>query len=349
MLAYLNIFGVENPSVRILTIALAFFIAFITYAAVERKVRINVYSFSIPRLTSCSLLIAFLAFCYSTGVISVKNSESSRIIEAAVSDWDEFQGFETKTSDGISVYQKPSGKHTTVFYGDSHMAQYSSRISHIISTSSDSTNTASFIIATGCLPVLGFDSDRKNCSDEYKQRVRDYLLHSEDISTVVIAAAWSRLGFDHTARVFSNGKWVNIREGGLPIVLDDLSSFLQQLAATKKVYLVVDNPVDPRFDPKVAFMQQRLQANFSVPQQKYPYDQKQDFVRRQLLLVANKTGVNVVDPIHHFCDEQGCSAFTNNGQPKFRDKNHIRSSYAKEYIRYLDQTLISPESSGFFQ
>jgi hypothetical protein len=60
----------------------------------------------------------------------------------------------------------------------------------------------------------------------------------------------------------------------------------------------------------------------------------------KLIQVAQQTGANVIDPIQSLCDHLTCPAVSPDGEPIYVDGAHIRPSYARANVSYLDETVL---------
>ena len=68
------------------------------------------------------------------------------------------------------------------------------------------------------------------------------------------------------------------------------------------------------------------------------FDKKMEPVNTMLRSVANSVQAKVIDPLESLCGSTECSTLSD-GRPIYKDHAHLRSSYVREHIHYLDETL----------
>jgi hypothetical protein len=62
---------------------------------------------------------------------------------------------------------------------------------------------------------------------------------------------------------------------------------------------------------------------------------------QQLLGIAERTGAIPLDPVPDICGAgPGCPAFFDGGQPTHADDLHLRPSFVKDHMTFLDQILM---------
>ena len=72
---------------------------------------------------------------------------------------------------------------------------------------------------------------------------------------------------------------------------------------------------------------------------------RQDFVNHiapvmdKLKAVATETGAQIIDPVPSLCDVRTCPTVSLDGQPVYKDENHMRPSYAIDKAHYMDRIL----------
>ena len=170
-------------------------------------------------------------------------------------------------------------------------------------------------------------------------------MRRETIKTVVLGASWNGYGSKIVER---NGQSFQIsqREGADAFYanLEEYVSRLQELGA--KVYLVLPVPNHRRFDP--ATMVTRSMFGFDVaPDVTIP-------VETNVLQAANeeatgklrrneeRTGATLLDPLDDLCEADYCSAFFEDGKPKFSDGLHLRPVFVRQHLHFLDELLTGP-------
>ena len=56
--------------------------------------------------------------------------------------------------------------------------------------------------------------------------------------------------------------------------------------------------------------------------------------------VARESGAIVIDPVASLCDAALCPATAANGEPMYHDFAHLRPSYVRDHVTFLDRTLL---------
>jgi hypothetical protein len=136
-------------------------------------------------------------------------------------------------------------------------------------------------------------------------------------------------------------------EDASALALASLKRFLAELAKSYRVYLLLDNPQDQRFDPKKILVQQRLAYLFSavMPQplaQALPVAGEQLRLNQTLKQIGIEAGVEVIDQIGPLCPGQECPTVDGTGQPIHKDGDHLRSRYVAGHADYLDAIFKQP-------
>src|SRR5712671_3522592 len=55
----------------------------------------------------------------------------------------------------------------------------------------------------------------------------------------------------------------------------------------------------------------------------------------RLKRIARSTGATVIDPVDYLCDGN-CPTLTNDGWPVYMDDNHLRPSFVRQHVTFLD-------------
>jgi len=55
--------------------------------------------------------------------------------------------------------------------------------------------------------------------------------------------------------------------------------------------------------------------------------------------VANQTGATIIDPMEFLCSAEQCASVEQNGETIYRDISHLRPSFTRYKIEYLDRLL----------
>jgi len=103
------------------------------------------------------------------------------------------------------------------------------------------------------------------------------------------------------------------------------------------VYLLLGEPRGLEFDPTKA-IRNNLASSISEASARREYDEHIN----ALGLLRNIEGVQIIDPITHLCRDGNCFTRDNELGFFYRDKNHMRPSYAIKNLGYLAE-IFTPE------
>ena len=363
LLSYADI--VENGAVsrefRIAAVLLAVFLAWLTYRFIEIPVRFGSRKKPIISglllIMSGVLIIGLLGY---KGVITPRNdSVALANIIAATKDWQYPGNLESYDSEIKEAYVgKSERSDITLFMGDSHVEQYAARVSSKIQSQPFLSNSVVFVTDGGCvfIPEVLEDSPvHRRCG-----AIKDYafkLAYSEKVKTVVIGGAWGSylyyLNYDgedlsspgYHYYFLEHEDKVSMRSGrGVQLALNSLEDQLRALSKIKKVYLLLDNPSGTEYDPHKYISGERL-GGYVVNghmTDAVVVDQKQLAISEELIRIADRLDVDVIDPMPVLCRNNICLR-SKNGQPIYRDGDHLRASFVKENANYIDKSLIYPQ------
>lgn len=341
-------------------IGLAVVLAWATYEFVERRFRPDrAPARGIrPLIAGMAALLSFGAASYAAVVAPRNANPELEPLLAAVGDW-EFPRNLTKLADHREYFAVGDRRDAiTVFVGDSHVQQYSPRLV-AISERSPPTNQNGVLVLTdgGCVPVPGVFDDAPihvNCL-----RTRDFAAKQSmrpEVKAIVIGACWNcyfiqqaeqKVGradeFDYYTLVNDTRHY--FRSGdGVALALRSLETYLGELrGAGKRVFLLLDNPRGPDFDPRSYFSGTRTSA-LSVRRapSTVPLDRRQAELRAKLRTIAEHAGAELIDPMETLCRENFCFAFEA-GSPIYKDDNHLRPYFVRKNAGFLDRSLYPAE------
>ncbi|WP_347989339.1 SGNH hydrolase domain-containing protein [Methylomonas sp. AM2-LC] len=324
-------------------------LAYFTYIFIEKKFKKITYQSSVILFVSN---VALLLLGITSYELNLKPRNSQSGIESIVN----------ATNEGVSkrdlmpikfesqvFYTKMAGNEKVVMYGDSHMEQYIPRVVKLLDDHQQGSKTAVFVTKPGCPPMPDVYSqvalDFGECV-KFREESLNYIL-SDDIQSVVVTACWNCYfieGLDYKDLYYLNAdNKVYFNEvGGADLGLKSLENFLLHLSAHKKVYLLLDNPAGESFNPKNYWSGSRInEIQVKFPTTKIKLDDKQNQLRYKLLEIAHRTNVIAIDPIAELCKNDECLFLLENNVPIYKDNNHLRPSYIKTAIDYLDVAIIS--------
>lgn len=345
VLFFARLFEGEDLSPEALTIALvaSFALAWLTYTLVEKPIRFG----SRPKVLAAAT-VATIIIVASIGLHAEKHggyvSRHKPVNEVmhAMLDID-FSPRETRYM-GVSagIVGDDSEKRKVAFLGDSNMAQYYTRIKHLIETRQATGVQALFLVKMGCPPIPEIKSRKNDCDVFWDSALR--VREDETVDTVVLAALWTRyfneefylrsLGENEPLRTTSpSGKKAFLGIHGL---VSDL------IRRGKKVYLILEIPVGSAFAPKNLLQKGWDRLNWLPAIENPPREAVEAYrgaVAESLRTIAAQTGAVIIDPVDYLCDASTCPIFIEDTKPMHSDKDHLRASFVRERVTYLDRTL----------
>ncbi|VAW54787.1 O-antigen acetylase [hydrothermal vent metagenome] len=347
ILSFAHILEFTATQERLIAVGLSLVLAILTYELIEKKVKNNLRFIYI--LVLMALLLLFLGLFTFNGSLPPRNNTYGIGLSIdAISDWEYPKELKKIKVNDIDMYIKTGTKEKVLYFGDSHLQQYSPRIVKLINE--DPANTKSVVFATkgGCPPIPGvFEDQHPRCNASFRKTVIKYAL-SNDIDSVVIGANWGYLNEikrppagEYRYYFLQDGHKKYFDVDGIEYAFQSLENLILSISKYKKVYLLLDNPIGLEFDPKTFFKGSRISGYIEKKEVTfYKYNKKQLQVRARLLELAKKTDVIIIDPDEHFCVQGRCKTSSNDGTPIYKDFSHIRSRYVKEFVEYLDVTVM---------
>lgn len=249
---------------------------------------------------------------------------------------------------GQEFYREGRGRSTTLYIGDSTMQQYFLRVHALLQAQPAATRSAVFATSAGCPPIPGLEApkSRRWCG-AFARDAYTYALDS-GVDRVVIGARWYYYFLNASAYgdyVFDDGSAKHslaLDSEGAREAYTALGRWIGDLVRNhKKVYLLLDIPFGDELDP--AYLVKRsLWRGFAL----HPglLDQQQ-FVRMVSVVsgplreAGQANGATVIDPVASLCDGRSCSALTVDGSPKYKDVVHLRATFVRDSVTYLDSSL----------
>lgn len=248
--------------------------------------------------------------------------------------------------EGIALQKVGGNGPLTLFFGDSNMEQYGVRIAQLLAGNSASQRGAVFLAEGANVPIDGVERSDTHSHTETANFMRLALLPQVD--RVVIAAAWglyfnsdiADLGLQKETPRFSIGGQSLESQSGREQAAASLTRAIKSIvAAGKRVYLIAGIPAGHEFGRNAGFANGRslllartpASADVSVPRARV--EARQKVVLTLLQQVAQDSGATLIDPVPALCAPQTCPAQFH------KDIGHLRASFVRHHLRYLDATV----------
>lgn len=225
---------------------------------------------------------------------------------------------------------------TVLFLGDSYVAQLFPRVERL-RTEGRPMRTVRFHVRAGCPPLgveLWGDPGCREWSEEGFRKAMD-----PEVKEVVLGGSWLSVlrTNDHDA---SGSGWPVLEQG-----LDHLERRVAELVnAGKQVHLLLNPPGGKWAHPGNATHlrlhgEEGERSGCSMDDHRARTGE----VNVRLRVLAERTGVSVIDPEGWVCDADSCWAGTATGVPFFSDATHFRRAFVRVRVRELDHILCPPD------
>lgn len=347
--------GIASRLTRIFLILLSILLAWLTYRVMEKPIRQKKGAVSVIVLSVLMVMLFALGLFAQSNVLLPRHQNAALgKITAAAKSWEYPDGLALLDSHGQTFYvSRSSGNESVLFFGDSHFHQYSPRVIELSKKSNFKSKSVYFAALEGCPPIpYVFEAKRQGC-DEFRNEAIQFAL-SKHVDTVVIGAFWNGYFIRDTKGTRGEGKGLDyyvlqnrekvwFRGGnGRTLALASLEALLKAVSACKTVYLLLDNPLGAAFAP-MSYVQGSRLEKLSVAEmpRSVQYAEEQKALREELRDIATRSGAQVIDPTETLCPGDNCAVTTSDGEPIYRDEDHLRPSYVKRYADYIDIAIKS--------
>ncbi len=249
---------------------------------------------------------------------------------------------------GKRIGTRRVGDESVLFLGDSNVEQYWPRIKRLLDAAPDRSRSVYFVTGGSCAPVPAIE----NRANPYCQGMIDTameVIERERIGSVVLAAQWWAY-FDEAPdqTFFVNGR--SLRDPDVKqAAFDSLQQMMTRLVRSgHPVSLVLNVPVGLAFDPKQPIDRITMSIDPGVGGESLSVlRRRHDETTRRLSAAAQAAGAVVIDPMRFLCDQERdvCPARSEDGVPLYKDAAHLRASFVREGVGYLDEVVkISPDA-----
>ena len=324
-------------------VGVAVILAILTYQFVERPIRSGAMS-----RVRVAIILAAVSFglgaigqIVAQGWVLPYASQFAGIDQAvaAATEWD-YPGTDAEplTFDGRRIWKRAGSGGAVLFLGDSEIEQYAPRIQYLLASAPTKYKTALFLTGGGCPPIPAVSEPRHPHCNGLTDAALSFV-DKNDIDTVVIAAQW--WGY------FAS---TDYRVGDLPLAdpaaaekaFSSLGDFITRLVAAKRrVFIVLNNPIATELDPRRRI--ERSFLSFGIRPggiSRAILEKDYGETSRRLRATSVAAGATVIDPLPALCDPDGlCPATDKDGIPIYKDANHLRPSFVRAHVEYLDQAL----------
>ena len=241
---------------------------------------------------------------------------------------------------------------TVLFIGDSHIQEYWSRLVRLHQTPAQPIMSAIFVTEASCPPLPGINRYGLGQSCEHVFNYAMALAQQPQIKRVVLGAFWEvsllnlkpDFGPKHSLYRIDDAQTtpLTVASPQMDAVFQELTRSLAQLRAQgKQVTILLSTPAGQALDP-IHQLPDRItlqwpHANTAISRAAFAASIRP--VSQRLRAVAAASGAQIIDPLDDLCNAGQCPSQMADGQPIYKDNNHLRFSYIADHVRYLDPLL----------
>ncbi|MGH7090647.1 MAG: acyltransferase family protein, partial [Stellaceae bacterium] len=335
-------------------VAASVILAWLTYRLIEKPVRFGYHlrAKSVALVVLMGVMTTLGAFTWGADGFARNASKDRHVdmlkINLAIGDgvFRPTAHMRVTRIDNVLVAEIGEGRDSVLLTGDSLLFQYGPRVERLFE-SGRLKKRVYFVVGPSCAPFPGIMETGYFAHCRKMPQIAADLATREKIGTVVIGASWQ--GY--------HGQQISVERAGLRMPMttpeaeenafENLEDYVRQFVrAGRKVYLVLSPPTSGSFDPK--FMVRRSLTGYRVSPDIFrgvrlsqlaaatrPIDQR-------ITAIAARTGAQTLDPTPNICGPGPvCSAFFDDGEPKYADGMHLRPEFVKDHITFLDPILAS--------
>ncbi|HXZ97136.1 MAG TPA: acyltransferase family protein [Burkholderiales bacterium] len=339
--------GHPTNAIKLAIIGLSFVLAWLTYRFIEKPIRSNKRNSPAIYLFFLAALVGISGLTLYSGKIEPRTYSSGleKIIKAS-NDWN-YPGANLRPIQfqGGTFLQEGQNTRKVLFAGDSNMAQYWPRIDKLISEKPFQTKSAVFAIVNACPPIPNVRQKNHPRCNGFMERVIAFA-EQRDVDTVVLGANWLYY-FNNSSYQFEeqgfSGDLGTGSEGSSRAyqALESMIAGLRQQG--KKVYLVLNIPVGEENDPKAMIRRSLIKGGVYADVKNINRDHfvaASEPVTARLKDIARRTGAITINPVDYLCGKSICPSLTEDGEPIYKDRSHIRTSFARDHVFFLDETIL---------
>lgn len=345
-LSFVHIVKGEHPDLSYILAALGigFALTLTTYYLIEKPIRFSKSTKIVPSLVITFIAIGVLGALVWSGIIPTSLSARDlkmQKIQHAVKDHAWCENFtKLRFKNYIKIERIGGNGPQTLFFGDSHVVQYASRIYELLKDNRGSTRGA-MVLAYGGVPPLPevTNSEKEHCG-ELVPMLEEVIKQYPKIDRVVIAAYWIIYYRGSPSKFLYHGVPIS-EESARKASLQAFGNLVGELTAKgKKVTVVLNIPIGEELNPRRLY-----RRHFFAPSEdKQLVLTKEAFLQTSAPLmdaiaaVAKANGASVINPVDYLTKDGICIAEDEQG-PIHHDACHLRGGFVAKKVKYLDETI----------
>ena len=335
-------------TLKLICVVSSFILAWLTYTVIERYFRKKTNQVALY-LFFVGCLIAGAGYLSYLEKIKPRSSQYpfDKIINAT-GEWDYPGNLKKFNFQGKTFWQQGQSSKKVLFFGDSNIEQYYPRFNSLLRNNPSKIKSIIFATGGGCPPLPKVsDVAHPRCNGLVDATLS--LAKNGDIDTIVIGAQWSSYFNKKTTRTYDDGNFsgtIQLGSEAFNKAMNELEFILKNFRLMgKKVYLVLNIPVGKGVAPK-AMINRSWFGDFSLRTSQFDktgFLSENKAIYDGLRRVATASGAILIDPMAYLCDALSCPTMESNGEPIYKDRSHLRPSYVKEHVLFLDETVLIHE------
>ena len=345
-LSFVHIVKGESPKPVYLIDALvvAFILTVLTYYFIEKKIRHSKSNWTLPLLVSVFLIVGIVGASIWQGVMRPPSGKL-HLEDMVLAGSEEYCSPSTKylrTAPHLALFHVGGNGAQALFVGDSNILQYTPRIQFLLEGKRRETSSrGAFVLwGGGAPPIPGLKEKNHPATGEMISEVDRLLRDNTQIDRVILGANWVWCCCLPVAP-YRIGNESFPSDAARSLALEALEDMIQKIRMQgKNVYLVLNIPVDPIQDPKSEMTRafDGISTTIATPLLASEFRSRYGSFLLQLREVGQEAGAIIIDPLDFFLAD-GSYPRLINGKHIYKDSCHLRPSFVRDDVTYLDGTV----------
>lgn len=337
--------GEKAPAAMIwAALGVALLLTLLTYYFIEKRIRHHKSLKTVPLLVTAFLLTGILGSLAWADIVKAR-SHRLHLDDAIAASREESTppGLEMqRPMRHVTLYRMGKGEGArTLFVGDSNMEMYAPRIQRIVSCNAVDGRAALMLWSGGVPPIPGIAEDQRPGSKELLPTMDRLLEKDPKIDRVVLGADWVLYCSLKLPNVYHiNGHAFpspEAQEDAIRAMADMIRSLRKR---GREVYVVLNIPIAPSQEPKNEVERDFLEVRSHPPEalSTKAFDADYGKFLDAFAKGLAASGSIVIDPLPFF-GRDGIYPRIIDGQHLYKDGGHLRASFVRDHVTYLDETL----------
>ena len=232
---------------------------------------------------------------------------------------------------------KSNSEKKTLFLGDSLIEHYYPRIHELVRTN-PSLNETWFLTHGGCFPIKDINSFKRDCKNLNNI---DRVLENIPFDKIVVGGDWwQRFQIDEWYVSTGTDLFTLNTPKGKKIAFNLIEQlFISLTNNSNQVYVILPLPTGKLYDYKYVSRQKFINNPYSKTYTKKSFETKFANFTKQISALAQSHNISIINPLDALCDDEFCYTTDDNGMPIYKDNKHIRASYMRESVVFLDEMV----------